>query len=184
MTNATLSAAAFRAAWDHLDLGAMPIVLHVDDDAAWADLTACGLARGDEVDPWLGSALKLIANPPRSGDLRLGIGSGAVRALAASAGNGAVLAVLAGGTLAVTGLDHDDLASALVGVLPVADDGTVGAPDLRGQFGAAVVDASGRRRRAPDVVDFHGPAEPVELRGRVAELIDQGGVGRLQSDRT
>jgi hypothetical protein len=173
VTTATLSATAFRTAWEHLDLGAMPIVLHVPDDPApWSHLTARGLARGGELDPWLGAAFKLIAYPPRSADLRLGIGTAAVRALAASTGSGSVLAVLTRDLLTVREVDAD-LAAALVGLLPGLPDGLVGAPDLRGQFGAAAVDRTGRRRRAADVVDFHGPADPDVLRKRISALLDE-----------
>ncbi|MBY8851848.1 ESX secretion-associated protein EspG [Saccharothrix longispora] len=173
MTNATLSATAFRTAWEHLDLGAMPIVLHVQDDPApWSHLTAQGLARGGELDPWLGAAFKLLAYPPRSVDLRLGIGSTAVRALAASTGTGSLLAVLRGDLLSVREAGHD-LATALVGLLPRQPDGTVGASDLRGRFGAAAIDRTGRRHRATDVVDFHGPVDAGGLRRRIAGLLDE-----------
>ncbi|MFJ6670709.1 ESX secretion-associated protein EspG [Actinosynnema sp. NPDC091369] len=173
MTTATLSATAFRTAWEHLDLGAMPIVLHVPDEPApWSHLTAQGLARGGELDPWLGAAFKLIANPPRSADLRLGIGRAAVRALAASTGPSSVLAVLTRDLLTVREVDVD-LATALVGLLPRLPDGLVGGPDLRGQFGAAAIDRSGRRQRAADVVDFHGPTEPDLLRKRITALLDE-----------
>lgn len=172
MTNATLSATAFRTAWEHLDLGAMPIVLHVQDDPApWSHLTAQGLARGGELDPWLGAAFKLLAYPPRSADLRLGIGRAAVRALAASTGPGSVLAVLTRDLLTVREVEVD-LAGALVGLLPKLPDGLVGGPDLRGQFGAAAIDRSGRRRRAADVVDFHGPTDPAALKTRITALLD------------
>lgn len=173
MTEATLSATAFRTAWEHLDLGAMPIVLHVQDDPApWSHLAERGLARGGELDPWLGAVFKLLAGPPRSADLRLGIGRTAVRALAAPlGGGGSVVAVLSQDVLTVGEVDVD-LATALVGLLPRLPDGRVGAPDLRGQFGAAAIDRSGRRTRASDVVDFHGPADPDVLRARVTALVD------------
>jgi hypothetical protein len=173
VTNATLSATAFRAAWEHLDLGAMPFVLHVQDEPApWSHLTAQGLARGGELDPWLGAAFKLIAYPPRSADLRLGIGKSAVRALAATGGAGSLLAVLTRDVLTVREVDVD-LATALVRLLPELPDGRVGGPDLRGQFGAASIDQSGRRRRAADVVDFHGPTDADVLRERITALLDE-----------
>ncbi|GGP80660.1 ESX secretion-associated protein EspG [Saccharothrix coeruleofusca] len=172
MTTATFRAAAFRAVWQHLDLGAMPLVLHVEDaPAPWDELVRGGLARGGEVDPWLVGACKLLATPPRSADLRLGIGSSAVRALAASAGSGVVLAVLRGDAVTVRELPRADVPSALVGLLPREGD-RVGAAELRGRFGAAVLDASGRRRRAQDVVDFHGLVGADVLRARLAALLD------------
>jgi hypothetical protein len=173
VTKATLTATAFRTAWEHLDLGAMPIVLHVQDEPApWSHLTAQGLARGGELDPWLGSAFKLIAYPPRSADLRLGMGRSAVRALAATTGTGSLLAVLARNLLTVREVDVD-LATALVRLLPELPDGRVGGPELRGQFGAAAIDQSGRRRRATDVVDFHGPTDADVLRARITALLDE-----------
>jgi hypothetical protein len=172
VTKATLSATAFRTAWEHLDLGAMPIVLHVQDDPApWSHLTAPGLARGGELDPWLGAAFKLLAYPPRSADLRLGIGRSAVRALAAATGSGSVLAVLTRDVVTVREASVD-LATALVALLPRLPDGRVGGPDLRGRFGAAAIDQSGRRRRAATVVDFHGPSDPDVLRARITALVD------------
>lgn len=172
MTNATLSATAFRTAWEHLDLGAMPIVLHVQDDPApWSHLTAQGLARGGELDPWLGAAFKLLAYPPRSADLRLGLGRSAVRALAASTGAGALVAVLTRDLLTVREVDAD-LATALVDLVPALPDGRVGGPDLRGQFGAAAIDQTGRRRRAADVVEFHGFVDADVLRARINALLD------------
>ncbi|GAA3880918.1 hypothetical protein GCM10022243_51930 [Saccharothrix violaceirubra] len=170
MTNATLSAAQFRTAWEHLDLGALPIVLHVPDDPApWSELVENDLVRDGDLDPWLGSALELVARPPRAVDLRLGIGSVAVRALAVSGERGAVLAVLSGGRLSVRDPDAD-LPAAVVSVLP-ADGDLVGAQDLHGRIGAAVLDATGRRCRSRDVVDFHGPVPADGLRERVASLL-------------
>ncbi|WP_439423001.1 ESX secretion-associated protein EspG [Saccharothrix sp. HUAS TT10] len=157
MTTATLSATAFRTAWEHLDLGAMPYVLHVQDEPApWDHLADQGLARGGELDPWLGAVFKLIAHPPRSADLRLGLGTTAVRALAAPTGSGSVLAVLTRDVLTVREVAAD-LADALIGLLPELPGGRVGGPDLSG--------------RAADVVDFHGPTDPAGLRAGIAGLL-------------
>ncbi|WP_051771542.1 hypothetical protein [Saccharothrix sp. NRRL B-16314] len=81
------------------------------------------------------------------------------------------MAVLTRDVLTVCEVDGD-LATALVGLLPRLPDGRVGAPDLRGQFGAAAIDRSGRRTRASDVVGFHGPTDPDVLRARVTALLD------------
>lgn len=171
---ATFTSAAYLVAWEHLELGAMPIVLHtqvdhLDHHAAWTELTGLGLAHGNELDPWLAAAFKLMANPPRAVDLRLGLGRSAVRALAVSAGSGGVLAVLAADQLTVRELGHADLAAVLVALVPVAPVD----PDLRGQFGAAAIDVNGRRRRAADVVDFHGPTPRAVLEARVVALLDE-----------
>ncbi|MEV0676766.1 ESX secretion-associated protein EspG [Actinosynnema sp. NPDC050436] len=171
MITATLSASAFRTAWDHLRLGAMPIVLHVaDDPAPWSDLTARGLARGGELEPWFGEVCALLASPPCSVDLRLGFGSSAVRAMAAPAGAGVVSVALCGDVLNVRE-SAADLAGALVELLPAHGDGLVGGPDLSGRFGASALDVDGRRRRAVEVVDFHGPVDPAELRRGIAALL-------------
>ncbi len=178
-----MSSAAYLAAWDHLDLGAMPIVLHVQHDppartAGWGELSELDLVRGDEVDPWLAAAFKLLAGPPLAADLRLGIGSSGVRALAGSAGGDGVLAVLTGHALTVLDL-VDDIATELVALVPPFAAGTY----LSGRFGAAVLDPGGRRRRAADFVDFHDtgtgrhladgtPAGADVLRSRVGALLD------------
>ncbi|MET1074679.1 MAG: ESX secretion-associated protein EspG [Umezawaea sp.] len=154
-----MSSAAYLAAWEHLDLGAMPIVLHVGHDrqavaAAWSELSDLDLVRGNEIDPWLASAFKLLASPPRSVDLRLGIGRSGVRALAGSAGGSGVLAVLKDHELTVCDFAHEDLVGELVALVPPF----TASARLRGQFGAAVLDPTGRRRRAADFVDFHDVA--------------------------
>jgi hypothetical protein len=180
----TCSSAAFLAAWQHLDLGAMPIVLHVQHDSltrstAWAELTELDLVQGNEIDAWLASAFKLLANPPRAVDLRLGIGRTGVRALAGSAGSGGVLAVLRANELTVCET-RADLVGELVALVPPFTAGT----QLRGQFGAAVLDASGRRRRAPDFVDFHDTDEGRYLADGTAadEDVLTARVGALLSD--
>ncbi|PRY32664.1 ESX secretion-associated protein EspG [Umezawaea tangerina] len=178
-----MSSAAYLAAWEHLDLGAMPIVLHVQHDrlavaAALSELSDLDLLRGNEIDPWLTAAFTLLANPPRSADLRLGIGRSGVRALAGSAGGGGVLAVLSDHELTVRDLAHEDLAAELVTLVPPFAPAT----RLRGRFGAAVLDPSGRRRRAADSVDFHDAetgrllsdgtaADPEVLKERVVTLL-------------
>ncbi|HWO66597.1 MAG TPA: ESX secretion-associated protein EspG [Umezawaea sp.] len=178
-----MSSTAYSAVWAHLDLGAMPIVLHVQHDpltrtAAWAELAELDLVRGNEVEPWLASAFKLLANPPRAADLRLGIGRSAVRALAGTAGGGGVLAVLTGHELSVRDLAGDPVAE-LVGLVPPFTAGS----RLSGQFGAAVLDRGGRRRRATDFVDFHDTAagrhladgtaaDDVVLRARIGALLN------------
>ncbi|MFF5094204.1 MULTISPECIES: ESX secretion-associated protein EspG [Actinosynnema] len=172
MTATTLEAPAFLAAWRHLDLGAMPLVLHVPGPAApWADLVANGLAGATALDPWLADACALLAAPPRSVDLRLGYGSAAVRALAAPSGPGALRAVLAHHAVTLAELPSPDLPAALVDLIPAHAGGRIGAPDLSGRIGAAALDADGRRRRAADVVDFHGPVHADVLLARATALL-------------
>ncbi len=172
VTAATLAAPAFLTAWRSLDLGAMPLVLHVPGPPApWSDLVAAGLARATALDPWLAGACALLAAPPRSVDLRLGYGSTAVRALAAPSGPGALRAVLADRSVTLVELPSPDLPAALAALLPAHDRGRIGAPGLSGRIGAAALDQDGRRRRAGDVVDFHGPVHADVLLARAAALL-------------
>ena len=148
---AVLSPAAYRAAWEYLGLGAMPIVLYVD--AGDEDVR--------ELDPWLVDALKVIANPAVSVDVRIGFGSSKISALA----TGNVLAVLTRDAMTIS--EHDDPVDELIALLPTGDD-------VRAQFGAAVVDAGGRRHRAADVVDWaSGDGITQEaLKARIADMVD------------
>lgn len=99
---AALTPSAFRAAWDHLDLGAMPIVLHVPP----AD-------EPDAVDPWLAKALEQLARPTLALDLRLGLGSTSTRAMVVASG---IRAVLTKDEVVVD--EAGDMSTALVELVP------------------------------------------------------------------
>ncbi len=119
----------------------MPIVLHVPSegtqpeeralvlDAAWTELRERGLARGEDLAPWLVDHLCLLARAENVIDARIGMGSGAVRAMAAArvstgvAPAAGVLAVLRAGTLTVREVPVDGLAEAVVGLLPAGHPG-------------------------------------------------------------
>jgi hypothetical protein len=143
---AALTPSAFRAAWDHLDLGAMPIVLHAPESTV----------EPDELDPWLVKAFHQLATPALALDLRLGIGSTSTRAM-----------VVAGGIRAVLTRDEvvvdevDDMATALVELVP--EQG------VRAWIGA-IATKSGRRHRLDVIVDedITRPA----LKGRIDALLD------------
>lgn len=149
---AVLSPGAYRAAWERLELGAMPIVLYVEDPAAPEQLTEH--MQGSELDPWLVAAFKLIAHPTLAIDLRAGFGSTKIRALA----TGNVLAVL---TDQLTITEIDDPIDALVS-LP---------KDQKAQFGAAATDAGGRRHRAEPVVTDEGVTQEA-LKARITAMVD------------
>lgn len=138
----------------------MPIVLYVEEPGEPEELAEH--MQGNELDPWLAAAFKLIATPPLSIDLRLGYGSTSVRALATSN----VLAVLTRDAMTIR--EIDDPIDALVGLLPDAPG------ELRAQFGAAVVDAGGRRQRAADVVDWSSNDGVTQeaLKARIGSMVD------------
>ncbi|WP_053739679.1 ESX secretion-associated protein EspG [Nocardia sp. NRRL S-836] len=144
---AALTPSAFRAAWDHLDLGAMPIVLHVPESTV----------DSDEPDPRLANALHQLALPTLALDLRLGIGSTSTRAM-----------VVAGGIRAV--LTRDEVVVEEVGDMTTALVELVPEKGVRAWFGAFAMTADGRKHRVDVVVDedITRPA----LKGRIDALLD------------
>jgi hypothetical protein len=144
---AALTPSAFRAAWDHLDLGAMPIVLHVPESTVELD----GL------DPWLAKALHQLARPTLALDLRLGIGSTSTRAMVVASG---IRAVLTRGEVVVE--EVSDMTAALVELVP--EEG------VRAWFGAIAMTGEGRKHRLDAIVDedITRPA----LKGRIDALLD------------
>lgn len=145
---AVLTPSAFRAAWDRIDLGAMPIVLHVPEAADEHD--------GD-LDPWLVKALDQLARPTLALDMRLGIGSTSMRAMVVASG---IRAVLTRDELVVE--EAGDMTAALVELVP--EEG------VRAWFGAVAVDRTGRRQRVDVIVDedITRPA----LKERIDALLD------------
>ena len=144
---AALTPSAFRAAWDHLDLGAMPIVLHVPESTV----------ERAEPDPWLGKALHQLAFPTLAVDLRLGIGSTSTRAMVVASG---IRAVLTRDEVVVD--EVSDMTAALVELVPETG--------IRAWFGAVAVNDNGRRHRIDAIVDedITRPA----LKGRIDALLD------------
>jgi hypothetical protein len=205
----TLSALEFDVLWEHLRLGDMPLAIKVpspgkthDERAqlearAWFDLEARGLGRPVEVNPDIEVMLGVLAKPDREVDVRAFVGRN-IRALAAAAGETAVLAELSHDTVTLRPASASGLPSAALSVLPAAPAGSgrsvtlptadfeqaakagatqeaFGAALLEvglrpddaealaemikdvahtGNFGAAVRDRLGRRRRAVRVVSF------------------------------
>ncbi|WP_159447673.1 ESX secretion-associated protein EspG [Streptoalloteichus hindustanus] len=212
-----ISASAYQVAWSALRLGPPPVVLHVPPRGflaeeravvvadAWAELERLGLAARHRLDPVLGDALAVLADPRQAVDARIGtVDRGEVRALVATSGEIGVVAVLHDSALRLRYLYDGALGREAVGLLaehPAGPGRPVSAPraaiDLaarcagpsptafarglvrqgvgaadarglarmvggarrRGQFGAAVLDRHGRRRRASRVVAFHDTAD-------------------------
>jgi hypothetical protein len=144
---AALTPSAFRAAWDHLDLGAMPIVLHVPESTV----------EPDGLDPWLAKALRQLARPSLALDLRLGIGSTSTRAMVVASG---IRAVLTRDEVVVE--EASDMTAALVELVP--EEG------VRAWFGAIAMTEEGRKHRLDAIVDedITRPA----LKGRIDALLD------------
>jgi hypothetical protein len=125
----TLTALEFDVLWEHLRLGAMPLVVKVpspgktDEERArlearaWADLDARGLGRPVEVDPDIEEILGVLAKPLREVDMRAYVGRN-VRVLAAAADAVGVVAELSGDTVTLRRASAAGLPSAALAVLP------------------------------------------------------------------
>ncbi len=144
---AALTPSAFRAAWDHLDLGAMPIVLHVPESTV----------EPDGLDPWLVKALHQLARPTLALDLRLGIGSTSTRAMVVASG---IRAVLTRDEVVVE--EASDMAAALVELVPEEE--------VQAWFGAIAMTEEGRKHRLYAIVD-EAITRPA-LKGRIDALLD------------
>lgn len=132
----TLSALEFDVLWEHLRLGAMPLVVKVPSPGrtheerarlearAWAELEARGLGRPVEVDPDIEEILGLLAKPSREVDVRAFVGRN-VRVLAAATNDagGAAVAELSDGVVTLRRASESGLPSAALSVLPSAPAG-------------------------------------------------------------
>jgi ESX secretion-associated protein EspG len=175
-TRATVfSAAAFETCWEILGLGETPWQLdpprHGDCRRAFvADV----LARLQATGPALTAALRLLACPDWSVDVRIRAGSSLVAGLAAGRGACGALAVRHDRAIAVLDIEPTDAMDAVLGLLgpvrpgpgrPVMVRTTDPTPaavaacrdvHLFGQLGASATTRDGHRtRRAPGVIGFH-----------------------------
>jgi hypothetical protein len=171
-TTVSLGVSAYQVAWEHLDLGSMPIVLYVppegarsDDrgrvrESAWAELRARELAEGSRLETWFADALRLLAGARWSVDVRFGIGREAVRGLAAARDEHAVLATLTPDTLRLRLIDHGALADEAVGLLPPHPAGPGTAVSLPvGDVDVAAHDAGSALYSLADHLVGHGVPE-------------------------
>lgn len=129
-----LSALEFDVLWEHLRLGAMPLVVKVPSPGrtheerarlearAWADLEARGLGRPVEVNPDIEELLGVLAKPDREIDVRAFVGRN-VRALAAAAGDTAAIVELSGNMVTLRRASESGLPAAALSVLPSAPPG-------------------------------------------------------------
>lgn len=130
----TLSALEFDVLWEHLRLGALPLVVKVPspgktdaeraelEERAWAGLEARGLGRPVDVRPDLEELLGLLAKPDREVDARAFVGRN-VRVLAAATGTAAAVATLSEGTLTLQRASASGLAGATLATLPALGAG-------------------------------------------------------------
>lgn len=153
----SLSALEFDVLWEHLNLGAMPLVVKVPspgktdeeraelEEQAWSDLESRGLGRKVDLDPDIEPMLRLLARPDREVDGRTYVDRG-VRLLAGSVGDEAALVVLSQGQLTLRRASAANLAGAAFGVLPARPAGSGRSVTLRSEdFEAAANDASRTR---------------------------------------
>jgi hypothetical protein len=129
-----LTPAEYDVLWTHLRLGPQPTVLWTDGrpsahtpDDVWRSLRAKGLAGSHGVDPALADRLTALARPTWSIDARLHLDGRAkprVSALAAAAGETAVLAARDAGALTLYPVRPGGLATAMVALLPVCRAGS------------------------------------------------------------
>ena len=173
------TAAAFEACWEVLGLGETPWQLEpprygsttAARRAFVADVVGCLRATGPE----LASALRLLARPDWSVDVRLRAGSSLIAGVAACRGVAGVLAVRHDGAIALLDIAAADAVDAVLGLLGPVRPGPgrpmtvtttdVPPPDLKatcrdvrmfGQLGASTATRDGHRtRRSPHVIGFH-----------------------------
>jgi ESX secretion-associated protein EspG len=153
----TLTALEFDVLWEHLRLGALPLVVKVPspgrtfeeradiETRVWAGLEARGLGRPVDVNPDIAGLLSVLARPEREVDVRAHIGRD-VRVLAASAGEGAAVAELSEGSVTLRSASATGLASAALAVLPSSAAGPGRSVTLRTEdFESAANRAGGTR---------------------------------------
>lgn len=153
----TLSALEFDVLWEHLRLGALPLVVKVPspgktfeeraalEEQAWAALEARGLGRSVEVHPEIEELLGLLARPDREVDARAYVGRN-VRLLAAATGDSAAVAELSVGSVTLRRASATGLPAAALSVLPARPAGPGQSVTLRTEdFESAANEAGGSR---------------------------------------
>jgi hypothetical protein len=130
----TLSALEFDVLWEHLRLGALPLVVKVPSPGktheerallearVWAGLEARGLGRPVEVNPVIEEILGVLAKPAYEVDVRAHIGRN-MRVLAAAVGETGAVAELSEGSVTLRHASATALPSAALAVLPATAAG-------------------------------------------------------------
>lgn len=192
-----LSTPAFRRLWDLCALGESPVVLQLgstaftDDEQrrernrADAELDEQELVRGGRPEADAEALLHILRRASRSTDARLWL-DGSVRALAAAWGSDAAAAVHTGGTVRVRPLSPDELAWAVVGLLPdhPPAPGSPASVDRRDVDRAAdVAGADTDRFEAELLARRVTPAAAARFAGVAATAVRRGQFGAAVLDR-
>jgi hypothetical protein len=135
VTEFTISASTFEVAWEHSDLGEMPIVIYVQPAGfyeweraevvrrAWEELERVGGARDGKHDEELTAMFEVLSTARRAVDARLALGRAGApgtefRGMAAAIGDDGVLAKLADRTLTLKTILGSGLSREIVSLLP------------------------------------------------------------------
>jgi hypothetical protein len=127
-----LSRLEYDLCWEHLQLGEQPTALAINGHGgtmderrellrnAWRSLGERGFVERNELDPTLAARLHVLARPERELDARLRLDPHGprTRALGATRGRRAVIAVLTPEHLVLDTVEPTELAAAVVGLLP------------------------------------------------------------------
>lgn len=193
----SLSALEFDVLWEHLDLGAMPLVVKVPSPGktyeeraelvqqAWADMESRGIGRPVDIDPEVDHLLRLLAKPEREVDGRTYVERSA-RALAVSVGEDAVLAVLCDDELTLRRASAASLASAVIGVLPSRPAGPGQSVTLPTEHFEAAAEASDGSRKSleAELLSRGVRADDAEaLSGMIDKVYGTGNFGAAARDR-
>jgi hypothetical protein len=191
----SVSALEFDVLWEHLQLGAMPLVVKVPspgktfeeraviEEQVWADLEARGLGRPVGVHPEIEQVCRLLARPDREVDGRTYVERG-VRMVAASVGGDAAVAVLSEGQLTLGRASASNLAAAAVGLLPNRPAGPGQSVTLRSEdFEAAANNAGGSPQGFRDALAGRGVRDAAALAEMIKDVRGTGNFGAAARDR-
>jgi hypothetical protein len=191
----SLSALEFDVLWEHLRLGALPLVVKVPspgktdeeraelEERAWAGLEARGLGRPAEVRPDLEDLLGLLAKPDREVDARAFAGRN-LRVLAAATGTAAAVATLSESTLTLHRASASGLPGATLATLPAlgAGPGTSVTLPTR-DFEAAANAAGGTRDGFAKALLDRGVRDAEVLADMIKDVHGMGNFGAAARDR-
>ncbi|HEU5474098.1 MAG TPA: ESX secretion-associated protein EspG [Actinophytocola sp.] len=193
----SLSALEFDVLWEHLQLGAMPLVVKVPspgktyeeratlEQQAWSDLEARGLGRPVALHPDIDHVLRVLARPEREVDARAYVERG-VRLIVAGAGTDGAIAVLSGTEVTLRQVVATNLAATAVELLPSRPAGTGQSVSVRSaDFEAAANSAGGTRQGFHAALLDRGvrPDDADALAGMIKDVLGTGNFGAAARDR-
>ncbi len=193
----SISALEFDVLWEHLQLGAMPLVVKVPspgktyeeratlEQQAWSDLEGRGLGRPVAVNPEIEHLLRILARPEREVDARAYVDRN-VRLIVAAAGDDAALARLSGDQLTIQRASAANLASVAVGLLPSRPAGPGQSVSLRSEdFEAAANGAGGTQTGFHSALLSRGVRtdDADALTRMISDVLGTGNFGAAARDR-